>query len=479
MRRYWIHLRRSPQKTLIRVRRKKPQPLSAAEQACRAPEQLEAVHEGNLLIGSSAVDIWAIGALSFFLLSARWPHYHGDGREPKLEPKKAWDALSREAIEFVMACLVPQPRGRSTASQLELKEWMDSAHHAMDRLAHKGGASSAEEDVLHPHDMPLPHADDIICALGEAAAVSGLQRAALSALGKHLPKQDKEIQKLQQIFEVYDTDKTGTLTPEELIIGLEAAFGKIESSDDAAALLEHVNVDWKGRVNWHEFIAATMHTAGQLSEDLIGEAFAELDEDGNGVLTGAEVRHALNGGVDDDKDHTQDDAELLAKYDLDGDGFIDKHEFELMMKGEVDKNADAPVEQGAGLPGESTEKRRRPSFLSRALTKGASVASSKHKSLTHLIEVKMKKAEKKEKHALKRQASQASEHLDKANEHDHSDKANEHAREHGHGHGHKKKLQRGNSQAQEHHKHDDSEDHAFITGVKEERWMMIRKTMRS
>ncbi|GFZ10483.1 calcium-dependent protein kinase 29 [Actinidia rufa] len=144
-----------------------------------------------------------------------------------------------------------------------------------------------------------------------------------------------EIQGLKQTFNSMDTDGSGTITLEELKVGLHKLGSKLTESE-IEALMEAADVDKSGTIDYIEFITATMHRHKLEKEEHLYKAFQYFDKDGSGFITRDELRHAMTEyGMGDEA--TID--EVIEDVDTDKDGRINYEEFAAMMrKGSVDNN---------------------------------------------------------------------------------------------------------------------------------------------
>ncbi|TIB68646.1 DNA repair helicase rad25 [Wallemia mellicola] len=79
------------------------------------------------------VDIWAIGVITFFLLSGTTPFDRGNQKEEinaildgnyKFEPAEYWNAVSETAKDFIKGCMNTDPAKRLTAKQVLEHPWL-------------------------------------------------------------------------------------------------------------------------------------------------------------------------------------------------------------------------------------------------------------------------------------------------------------------------------------------------------------------
>lgn len=86
----------------------------------------------------------------------------------------------------------------------------------------------------------------------------------MSVFIKHLKK--KDIKRLNVIFDEFDEDNTGMITPDEIRkalrkIGRKASTGEIEK------IIKNVDYLGNGKINYSEFLAANIDIQKLLTED--------------------------------------------------------------------------------------------------------------------------------------------------------------------------------------------------------------------
>jgi Ca2+-binding EF-hand superfamily protein len=125
----------------------------------------------------------------------------------------------------------------------------------------------------------------------------------------------------------FDTDHDGKLSREELIVGLEQTLGHMKAEEEVNMIMEQVDSDLNGFIDYNEFVAATMDKAKLLSKKNLDAAFSTFDRDGSGTLTVDEIKLMLGGNTARESVWT----ELIKQCDGNGDGVIDIKEFKVMM----------------------------------------------------------------------------------------------------------------------------------------------------
>ncbi|CAE8656747.1 unnamed protein product, partial [Polarella glacialis] len=155
-----------------------------------------------------------------------------------------------------------------------------------------------------------------------------LKKAALHVIASQLG--EAQIKGLRDVFVSLDENGDGLLTVVEMKAGLEKA-GLAEIPADLQAIMDGVDADGSGVIDYTEFLAATLDQKDYMKEDACWQAFRVFDRDGNGKISKEELAQVLADGAVSAM-LVQDVESLMNEIDVNGDGEVDFDEFLLMMR---------------------------------------------------------------------------------------------------------------------------------------------------
>merc|ERR1712187_1062097 len=157
-----------------------------------------------------------------------------------------------------------------------------------------------------------------------------LKKAALHLIAGQI---DEEVIKpLREIFVSLDWSGDGLVSASELRMGLRKAGVKMVP-EDLDELMQDIDTDGSGEIDYSEFLAATLDPAVYTKEEVCWSAFRIFDRDGDGVVTGYELKNALNNGSPEEIVTDELALEMIKEVDETGDLTIHFTEFVKMMKG--------------------------------------------------------------------------------------------------------------------------------------------------
>jgi len=185
---------------------------------CQAPEQVTQTQAPP----EASCDIWAIGVLSYFLLSGLSPFDAPAGvSDPKenhsflqahyvFMPREAWQDVSREAKHFIALCLLKDPSQRPPAGKLLIMPWMRMARDAMDRESRSPA-------------MPANIRVEVVSKDLDQVLVAGPMPISGTPIGPRLSFQDPPLPMAHSILESIDRRRRIQLNESAAIIGVANA----------------------------------------------------------------------------------------------------------------------------------------------------------------------------------------------------------------------------------------------------------------
>ncbi|KAL1814796.1 hypothetical protein DCAR_0518980 [Daucus carota subsp. sativus] len=259
-------------------------------------------------------DVWSIGVITYILLCGRRPFWDKteDGifkevlrNKPDFR-RKPWPTISNGAKDFVKKLLVKEPRARYTAAQALSHPWVREGGNALE----------------------IPLDISVLYNMRQFVKYSRLKQFALRALASTLD--EEELADLRDQFHAIDVDKNGAISLEEMRQALAKDIPWKVKESRVLEILQAMDSNTDGLVDFHEFVAATLHVH-QLEEhnsekwqQISHAAFEKFDVDKDGYITAEELKMhtGLRGSIDP----------LLEEADIDKDGKISLSEFRKLLR---------------------------------------------------------------------------------------------------------------------------------------------------
>lgn len=233
------------------------------------------------------VDLWAIGVITFLLLSGESP-FGGCGDQESLAEVRTnilnanysfrdeiWKHVSADAKAFISMLLVTDPELRPTTKECQNNPWLvDCCRSANDA----GGGGTKESGELNAN---------VIKSLRAFRNFSDMRKLLCEVIGfTLLPDQ---IADLRKEFEKLDVEQTGEISLESLkqVLLDGAGSGNLGDlvEDEVIDIFNALRLHKEDtHIHWHEFIAAGLSscTVKEMNHRL---AFDRLDADHKGYIT--------------------------------------------------------------------------------------------------------------------------------------------------------------------------------------------------
>jgi calcium-dependent protein kinase len=257
-------------------------------------------------------DIWSAGVILYIFLSGD-PPFNGPNDNAIYQkiaqmkfafPEKKWKNISNDAKDLIMHMISPE-KERYTAKQVLEHPWFKNA--SIEPLN-----SLNFDPVLFKGFVRGP----------------AMKKMSLLYIASRLD--ENEIENLKKVFKSFDKCSDGQITYDELKQGLIQFNNTKLTENEIKDLFSQIDVDQNGKIDYTEFIAATVQESNYNKKEKIFEAFSMFDKDNSGFITKDEILNALKAQKSQEKEIEK----YIQDVDKNGDGKIDYKEFVELMGSE-------------------------------------------------------------------------------------------------------------------------------------------------
>merc|ERR1712048_612685 len=226
-------------------------------------------------------DLWSCGVIMFVLLCG-YPPFYGETDAEVLSKVRLgnfsfnatdWKNVSEDAKNLIRMLLKMNPRDRYTAEQTLNHVWIKN------KAPKATGAKLAESMVDN---------------LRGFRSQNKLKKAALHIIANQL--NEDQIKALRETFMQLDGNGDGKLTVNEMKEGIQKA-GFEEIPADLQQIMEEVDSDGSGVIEYTEFLAATLDKKMYIQEDVCWAAFRVFDRNGDGNISKEEIAMVLQDDI--------------------------------------------------------------------------------------------------------------------------------------------------------------------------------------
>jgi calcium-dependent protein kinase len=258
---------------------------------------------------NSACDMWSIGVILYIMLWG-YPPFDGETEDDILKAvqiskfdfnDKIWQNVSEDAKDLISSLLVSEDQRLSPKEALK-HPWIIK--------------SNVVASDANGHPFKNVHMN----RLKKFHKMANFKKVVLTFIASRTT--DKEILEEMKAFSELDKNKDGYITVHELRSALKGRLGEEEIKE----ILDGVDTDKNGAINYTEFIAATLNKILVNDKSRIKKAFSILDKNGDGSINATDLAQVLSG----DKMQFFDSkivTEILDECDLDKDGSVTFEEF--------------------------------------------------------------------------------------------------------------------------------------------------------
>ncbi|XP_067151847.1 calcium-binding protein 2-like [Apteryx mantelli] len=167
-----------------------------------------------------------------------------------------------------------------------------------------------------------------------AAAAKAYSPFLNTVFGKERDLSPEELDELLNAFKEFDTDQDGFISYKDLGACMRT-LGYMPTEMELIEISQHVKMRMGGRVDFEDFVQMMSPKLREETAHMVGVrelkiAFREFDVNGDGEISGAEMREAIAALLGEQL-KAQEVDEILQDVDLNGDGRVDFDEFVMML----------------------------------------------------------------------------------------------------------------------------------------------------
>ena len=256
-------------------------------------------------------DIWSAGVILYILLTGD-PPFNGASDQIIYNkimnfdfsfPENKWKHISKEAKDLLQNHMLVPENKRATAKQVLEHNWFKNAP-----------------------DVPLTSLGFTTNFFIDYIQGSNMKKMSLMYIASRLD--ENEINNLKKVFSAFDKSQDGQISYEELRRGLIELKSNRITEQDINFLFQALDVDRNGKIDYTEFIAATLQRANYLRNDRLLEAFLNFDKDKSGKISKEELLEVLKVNKSQEKEIEK----YIKAVDKNKDGKIDYNEFLDLMQ---------------------------------------------------------------------------------------------------------------------------------------------------
>lgn len=263
-------------------------------------------------------DLWSCGVILYIMLCGSPPFTGETDDEIYANVKRGmysfdepeWDYVSSDAKDLIRKLLNKDIKKRYSAKKALSHPWIT-----------KMKINSI--DVLNQAMLK-----NIVNNIKSFSATQKLQQAALAYIVHNLTKKE-DTDYLRRVFIYFDNNGDGRLTKDELIKGFSLVLTVEEAEKEANRVMDIIDVDGNGFIEYEEFLRASIDQEKILTEDNLKTSFRLFDINSRNKINPSELKKVLGQGMENIDDNVW--KELVSEIDSNKNGEICFDDFKRMM----------------------------------------------------------------------------------------------------------------------------------------------------
>ena len=134
-----------------------------------------------------------------------------------------------------------------------------------------------------------------------------------------------QVQEFKEAFDIFDVDRGGTITPNELAEVMKS-LGQKPTKERLAAMVNEIDADGDGEIDFAEFLTMMLRQMNDGDpEKELRDVFAVFDKDQSGTISAGELKSVMR--IVGEKLTEQEIEDAIRLADTTGDGEVDYDEF--------------------------------------------------------------------------------------------------------------------------------------------------------
>jgi calcium-dependent protein kinase len=223
--------------------------------------------------------------------------------------EEIWDRISDKAKDLIKRFLTKNIKKRISAKEALEHPWI--------------------KDMKKINKISKEDLNEVVNNLRKYSATKKLQQSTLAYIVHNLTKKE-DTDVLRSIFIEFDENGDGRLSKDELINGLNLVLSPEESEKEVNRIMNIIDVDGNGFIEYEEFLRATLDKKKILTDENLRTAFRLYDIKNRNRINAKELGIVLGGGNTDVDENVW--KELIDEADLNKDGEIDFEDFSKLME---------------------------------------------------------------------------------------------------------------------------------------------------